>query len=77
MAVIKQIDQYRFIYIHKETTNQSFLDMHHYLKAIGVQNNDFMLALIDVGLAGVDPRDPHLSSTMKARVLQECRNNYW
>ena len=77
MAIMKQIDQYRFIYIHKETTNQSFLDMHHYLKAIGVQNNDFMLALLDVGLAGIDPRDPLLSPAMKSRILMECKNNYW
>jgi hypothetical protein len=77
MAIMKQIDQYRFIYIHKETTNQSFLDMHHYLKSIGVQNNDFMLALLDAGLAGIDPRDPLLSPAMKSRVLMECRNNYW
>ena len=77
MAIMQQINQRRFIYIHKETTNQSFLDMHHYLKAIGVQNNDFFLALLDTGLAGVDPRDPHLSSPMKARILMECKNNYW
>ena len=77
MAVIGQIVQPRMIYIHKETTNKSFLDMHHYLKSIGVQNNDFFLALIDTGLAGVDPRDPNLPSFMKARILQEVRNNYW
>ena len=77
MAILQQINQQRFVYIHKETTNQSFLDMHHYLKAIGVQNNDFFLALLDTGLAGIDPRDPNLSSSMKARVLMECRNNYW
>jgi len=77
MAIMQQINQQRFIYIHKETTNQSFLDMHHYLKAIGVQNNDFFLALLDAGLAGVDPRDPNLSPHMKARILMECKNNYW
>ena len=69
--------QVRTIYAQKTTKNKSFLDMHHYHKAIGVQNNDFFLALLDTGLAGIDPRDPHLSSAMKARVLMECRNNYW
>ena len=51
--------------------------MHYYLKERGIQNNDFFLALLDPGLAGVDPRDPNLSSTMKVRVLNECRFNYW
>ena len=77
MAIMSQFVQPRMIYIHKETSNKSFLDMHHYLKSIGVQNNDFFLALIDTGLAGVDPRDPHLSPAMKARILQEVRINYW
>lgn len=69
--------QQRTIFIHKSTTNQSFLDMHYYLKEKGIQNNDFFLALLDSGLAGIDPRDPNLPAHMKARILQECRLNYW
>lgn len=67
----------RMMYIHKETTNQSFIDMHNYLIAKGIQNNDFFLALFDAGLAGVNPRDPNLPTYMKGRILQECRINYW
>ena len=77
MAIIQQIQKPRTIIMHKSTTNQSFLDMHYYLKSKGIQNNDFFLALLDPGLAGVDPRDPNLSPNMKIRVLQECRLNYW
>ena len=77
MAIIQQIQKPRTIIIHKSTTNQSFLDMHYYLESKGIQNNDFFLALLDPGLAGVDPRDPNLSPNMKIRVLQECRLNYW
>ena len=77
MAIIQQIQKPRTIIIHKSTTNQSFLDLHYYLKSTGIQNNDFFLALLDPGLAGVDPRDPNLSPNMKIRVLQECRLNYW
>ena len=77
MAIIQQIQKPRTIIIHKSTTNQSFLDMHYYFKSKGIQNNDFFLALLDPGLAGVDPRDPNLSPNMKIRVLQECRLNYW
>lgn len=67
----------RMVYIQKETSNQSFLDMRHYLISKGIQNNDFFLALFDVGLAGVDPRDPNLSPAMKGRILRECQINYW
>jgi len=78
MAVMNQLpQQQRTVLIHKSTTNQSFLDMHYYLKNKGIQNNDFFLALLDSGLAGVDPRDPNLPTHMKARILQECRLNYW
>lgn len=77
MAVMSQLVTPMVTYIHKETTNQSFIDMHYYLKLKGVQNNDFFLALFDTGLAGVDPRDPSLPSHMKARILNECRINYW
>lgn len=78
MAVMQLVpQQQRTIFIHKSTTNQSFLNMHYYLKNKGIQNNDFFLALLDSGLAGVDPRDPNLPSYMKARILNECRLNYW
>ena len=65
------------VYIHKETTNQSFLDMHYYLKSKGINNNDFFLCLFDRGLRGVNPRDPNLDSATKIRVMNECRRNYW
>ena len=65
------------VYIEFETTNKSFLDMHYYLKSKGIKNNDFFLCLLDHSLAGVDPRDPNLPSTVKARVMNECRLNYW
>ena len=65
------------VYIQKETSNQSFVDMHNYLKMKGIQNNDFFLALLDSGLAGVDPRDPNLTPNLKARILRECQLNYW
>jgi hypothetical protein len=77
MAVNTQLVTPRMVYVHKETSNQSFLDMHHYLKNKGIQNNDFFLLLFDPGLAGVDPRDPNLSQSMKARIMRECQINYF
>lgn len=77
MAIIGQLQKPQMVYIEKETNNRSFLDMHYYLKSKGIQNNDFFLALLDRGLAGIDPRDPNLSPQMKVRVMNECRLNYW
>ena len=65
------------VYIHMETTNQSFIDMHYYLKRCGIKNNDFFLVLYDSGLAGIDPRDNTLPQQIKMRVLREIMVNYW
>lgn len=59
------------------TNNQSFLDMHYWLKLHGIKNNKFFLVLYDTGLAGIDPRDPNLPREMALRVLRECMINPW
>ena len=69
--------QIKRIYSQKTTKNKSFLDMHHYLKSIGVRNNEFMLTLIDPDLDGINPHDPHLNSFYKQKILRECLVNYW
>lgn len=63
--------------IHMNTSNKSFLDMHYYLKSIGVRNDSFHLLLLDEDLMLVDPLDPTLSEDIKKKVLTECSNNYW
>lgn len=65
------------IYYQMSTRNTSFLKMHQYLKAIGIKNNKFMLALLDPDLAGIDPHDPNLSTYYKSKVLAECMVNFW
>lgn len=64
-------------YIHLETSNRSFLEMHYFLKQIGVKNNTFMLKLYDPDLAGISPHDPMLTQRQKAKVLAECCRNFW
>ena len=79
MAVLPgtSIANRQLIYLHLETNNKSFLDMHYYLKRKGIANNSFFLALYDPSLAGVDPYDPQLTSIQKQKVLRECMVNYW
>ena len=67
----------RRVYAQKTTKNKSFLDMHHYLKSIGIKNNEFMLTLIDPDLDGIDPYDPSLNAFYKQKILRECICNYW
>lgn len=67
----------RKIYYQFTTSNKSFLDVHHYLKDVGIKNNQFFLVLLDPDLAGVDPRDPRLNIQMKAKITKECQFNYW
>ena len=80
MAVIQQAppqQQARMVFLQMETAHKSFLDMHYFLKSQGIKNNNFFLALYDIGLRGIDPRDPNLPGYMKIRILEECRKNYW
>lgn len=60
-----------------KTRNQSFLDMHYFLRNKGLVNNKFFLVLYDSDLLGVDPRDPRLNIFMKRKILAECMRNYW
>lgn len=64
-------------YIHLETSNKSFLNMHYFLKQIGIQNNSFMLKLYDTDLIGVNPFDPTLSPLYKSKILAEVIRNFW
>lgn len=65
------------VYYDYGTQNQSFIDMHLFLKDTGVKNNSFFLVLLDPDLAGVDPRDPRLNRVMKQKILRECITNFW
>lgn len=65
------------VYYQMNTKNTSFLEVHRYLRDIGVKNNKFFLVLLDPDLMNVDPRDPRLNTYMKQKVLMECMRNYW
>ena len=65
------------VYYQTSTRNKSALELSYFLKAKGIKNNRFMLALYDPDLAGIDPYDPQLSLPMKIKVLKECQRNFW
>lgn len=77
MPVMQQNVYKQKLYYQLETSNQSFLDMHYFLKDIGIQNNKYFLVLYDSDLAGVNPRDPNLSLVLKQKILRECMINFW
>ena len=67
----------KVVYYQHSTSNKSFIDMALYLKDRGIKHYEFMLLLLDPDLAGVDPYDPRLSTTMKTKILRECLYNPW
>lgn len=77
MAIIQGQQPQTMIYYQLSTNNKSFLEVHNFLKAIGIKNNAFMLTLLDPDLAKIDPHDPGLSTMMKTKVLRECLYNPW
>lgn len=68
---------YTTIYYQMNTKNKSFLDMHYYLRAIGIKNNKFHLLLYDRDLANIDPYDQSLPTYMKQKIFVECCRNVW
>lgn len=64
-------------YVHKETSNLSFLKMYKALEMLNVENNDFFLALYDKDLKDVDPFEDDLSDEIRIKILNECIANYW
>ena len=68
---------YATIYYQMSTTNRSFLNMHYYLKDRGIQNNKFMLTLLDPDLQALDPFDARLNLQAKLKITREVSANYW
>lgn len=65
------------VYYQMSTTNTSFLNVHYILKEMGIENNKFMMALLDPDLAGIDPFDKRLNNIYKQKIMRECLHNYW
>lgn len=59
------------------TQNVSFVRYSKLLKAMGVENHLFCLALIDPTLQGIDPFDSNLSELDMEKIVVECIENPW
>lgn len=59
------------------TTNKSFLKVAVLFKRMGVDNSNFLLALHDKDLLGVNPHDPNLSADLVFKIIAECHANPW
>lgn len=69
--------RYPLAIIDSQTKNKSFLELAYKLKAMGIQNHFFFLALHNPALLGVDPHDPNLTLQQKAAISIECTQNFW
>ena len=69
--------KYPGIMVDVQTPNRSWVRMAGVLKAMGVDNHQFILALHDRELQGVDPHDPDISEEQKLRIITEVAINPW
>ena len=63
--------------IHYETKNTSFLHLAEIYHAMGVKNCAFHLCLLQPELKDVDPFDESLGIDIKAKIIYECKHNFW
>ena len=63
--------------IDLNTSNESFLKIHEFLKNIGVENNSFHLTLLNPMLKDVEYNLDNLNPHYKSLVLDECYQNPW
>lgn len=63
--------------IDYDTDNTSFLRLVKLYKQMGVKNAEFILALLQPELSGVDPFDETLSSELKMKIAMEAHYNPW
>ena len=71
------ITKYPNAIIDTRTKNKSFIRLAALYREIGIKNHNFLLALHDPTLSGVDPYDPDLTMDQKLRIALECKDNFW
>jgi hypothetical protein len=79
MLILFQDDwkKYPRAVVDTQCKNKSVLEVCYKLKAMGVKNHLFPLALHDPTLLGVDPHDPNLTLQQKVAISIECNKNFF
>jgi len=70
-------DKYPSAIVDTKTTNKSFVRLAGLLKAMGIKNHAFPLALINPNLQGINPRDPDLDKETMIAIAVESAQNPW
>lgn len=63
--------------VHGNTRNETFLRQAEAYQRMGVNNCEFLLALLNPELADVDPFDPHLPVEIQEAIAYEAYHNPW
>lgn len=63
--------------VQANTTNHTFLRQAEAYQRMGVDNCEFLLALLNPDLADIDPFDPYLTADQQKAVAYECYQNPW
>lgn len=71
------LDRRRPYIIDHKTRNLSFLQTAMDLASLDIRHNNFMLALFDRSLVGLDPYSPFLTAQQQGAIINECYINPW
>lgn len=70
-------NKYPLAIIDTKTKNKSFLQLADVYRKMGIKNYDFILALINPELQGVDPHSPNLTEDQMDAIIRELEHNPW
>jgi len=71
------VTKHPYAIVDYNTKNKSFLRTAGIFKKMGVENAEFILALHNPNLVGVDPHSPTLTEQEVIWISKECNENFW
>lgn len=79
MTILFLNDWYKYpeAVLDLETKNRSWIELAYKYKSVGIKNHNFLLALHNPRLRGVDPHDPNLTVEQMVMIQIECEQNFW
>jgi hypothetical protein len=77
ILLLEDWNRYENAIIDDKTTNKSFLRLATVYRQMGIENNSFLLSLLNPELQGVDPFSKNLTIRQMAMIGIECKQNFW